>query len=362
MALLLERNALGRSEGIVAPDLSEKMEAIRAQQTYSEDDGSYDLAQSRKWLEEYAELSSRDAPLGQIGTEEREIATPAGPVKVRFYEPDSSGPTTIFVHGGGWVIGSIDTHDHIARWIAAETRGRVVQIEYSLAPEHPYPTAMSQVGAVISAIISERRRAPIFVAGDSAGANLAATAILRLTAAELKRIAGFVSIYGAYAPEMNLSSHRIYGDGRFGLSEKQMRWFWNLYAPQLPPEQRAQLLSPLTANLSNFPPTLCIGAECDLLLDDTLAFYGELSKASRDVSLSLWTSLPHGCMHFVGVVDSVTQAAGSIIQFIENHVPARHAPAHADPLAPTVLPFRIDQIAVTQSFSARYRYGCCQGP
>ena len=64
----------------------------------------------------------------------------------------------------------------------------------------------------------------------------------------------------------------------------------------------ARGLSPLAADLSGFPPTLCIGAECDLLLDDTLAFYGELSKVGVDVSLSLWSSLPHGCLHFVASV------------------------------------------------------------
>lgn len=350
MALLLERNALGRSDGIIARDLSEKMEAVRAQQRYPDTDGTYDLAYSRKWIDEYAELSGRDAPFAEIAIEDRQLDTPAGPVTVRYYEPSSTGPTTIFVHGGGWVIGSIETHDHIARWLAADTRGRAIQIDYSLAPEHPYPAAMTEVAAVIRATLAEPRRSPIFIAGDSAGANIAAMAILGLTPAERRRIAGFVSIYGAYAPEMNLSSHRLYGDGRFGLSEAQMRWFWNLYAPQLPPEQRARTLSPLNADLDDFPPTLCIGAECDVLLDDTLAFYGELSKASVDVSLSLWTSLPHGCMHFVGVVDSVTQAARSIVQFIESHLPVRAVPREAEQLPKSVLPVGIDQIAVPDDF------------
>lgn len=350
MALLLDRNVLGRSDGIIAPDLSEKMAAVRAEQRYPDTDGTYDLEYSRRWLDEYADLSSRDARYDEIAIEDRQVETPAGAVTVRFYEPRSTGPTTIFIHGGGWVIGSIQTHDHVARWLAAHTQGRTVQVEYSLAPEHPWPAAMTQVGAVIAAVLAETRRSPIFVAGDSAGANIAATAILQLAPAERKRIAGFVSIYGAYAPEMNLSSHRLYGDGRFGLSEAQMRWFWNLYAPQLLPEQRARMLSPLTADLSDFPPTLCIGAECDVLLDDTLAFYGELSKASVDVSLSLWTSLPHGCMHFVDVVDSVTQAAGSILQFIRNHRPVRLAATQPEPLATPALPVGIDRIAVSQTF------------
>ena len=133
---------------------------------------------------------------------------------------------------------------------------------------------------------------------------------------------------------MNLSSHKLYGDGRFGLSEAQMRWFWNLYAPQIPVEERGRLLSPIGADLSSFPPTLCIGAECDLLLDDTLAFYGELAKACVDVALSLWSSLPHGCMHFVGVVDSVTQAAGAIPQFVNARQRKIVAPAPPPGAAP----------------------------
>lgn len=354
MALLLDRNALGRSDGIIAPDLSEKMELIRSQQLYPDTEGSYDLTYARKWLDEYAALSSSGAPFDDIAIEDREVATPGGPVLVRTYEPRSTGPTIVFVHGGGWVIGSVETHDHIARWLTAETGGRVIQINYSLAPEHPFPAAMNEVVAILSLTIAETHRSAIFIAGDSAGASIAATAILRLTPAERKRIAGFVSIYGAYAPEMNLSSHRLYGDGRFGLSEAQMRWFWNLYAPQLPAEQRARVLSPLTADLGDFPPTLCVGAECDVLLDDTLAFYGELSKASVDVSLSLWTSLPHGCMHFVGVVDSVTRAAGSIVQFIESHRHVRLAPRPGGTLPQSLaLPVGIDRIAIPEGLGAR---------
>jgi acetyl esterase/lipase/DNA-binding FadR family transcriptional regulator len=337
MALLIERKALGRADGIIAADLSEKMNAVEAQQQFAEDDGSYDLARTRAWLDEYSALTSRGFEIQAVPTEDRTVPGPAGAIPIRVYNPGANGPTLIFVHGGGWVIGSIATHDHIARWLAAQLFIRVVQIDYRLAPEHPYPAAIEDVSAVLAALMAEPRGGPILIGGDSAGANLAAMALLRLTSAERRQIAGFISIYGAYAPEMNLSSHRLYGDGRFGLSEAQMRWFWNLYAPHLPPEHRAKHLSPLTADLSDFPPTLCIGAECDVLLDDTLAFYGELAKASVDVSLSLWASLPHGCMHFVGVVDSVTEAADSIVQFIERHRrrPDETTPHHeAPPAAP----------------------------
>ena len=316
MALLIERKALGRADGIIASDLSDKMAAIQAEQNYADDDGSFDLNTIRRWIDEYSALAARGAETLDVATEDKAIETPVGAVATRLYNPERQAPTLVFVHGGGWVMGGMKSHDHIARWLASQTESRVVQIEYRLAPEHPYPAAVNDIAAVLSATLSHSRGSPVLVAGDSAGANLAASALLCLSKDERREIAGFVSIYGAYAPEMNLSSHRLYGDGRFGLSESQMRWFWNLYAPQLPPEARAKKLSPLSADLSDFPSTLCIGAECDLLLDDTLAFYGELTKACVDVSLSLWPSLPHGCMHFVGAVGSVTEAAGSIVQFV----------------------------------------------
>lgn len=316
MALLIERHALGRSDGIIAADLSDKMNAIEAELKFALDDGVFELNQFRLWINEYSALAARGNEIRGIAIAARTVQTPAGPVATRLYNPDQQTATLVFVHGGGWVMGGVKSHDHIARWLAVETGARVLQIEYSLAPERPYPSAVNEITAVIAAALADPRAEPVLVAGDSAGANLAAMAILGLSKDERLRIAGFVSIYGAYAPEMNLSSHRLYGDGRFGLSEAQMRWFWNLYAPQLAPEVRAKKLSPLAADLSDFPPTLCIGAECDLLLDDTLAFYGELTKVGVDVSLSLWSSLPHGCMHFVGAVGSVSEAAGSIVQFV----------------------------------------------
>jgi acetyl esterase/lipase/DNA-binding FadR family transcriptional regulator len=295
------------------------MDAIRARQQILEDEGSYDLAQTRRWFEEYTALIAEAGGVNRAPVVDRVFPRDGGPVSTRVYNPDNPSPTLVLVHGGGWAIGSVETHDQIAHWIATETGGRVISVEYSLAPEHPYPTAVSEVAAVITAVLAEARNTPVLVGGDSAGASIAAIAILRLPAAERRQLAGFISIYGAYAPELNLSSHKLYGDGRFGLSAAQMRWFWNLYAPQIPADERGRQLSPLEADLSDFPPTLCIGAECDMLLDDTLSFYGELAKASVDVTLSLWSSLPHGCLHFVGQVDSVTQAAGSIVQFVSTH-------------------------------------------
>ncbi len=316
MALLLDKRTDGRGNGILATDLANRMEAVKRELGMDDTEGSFDLAKSRRWIEVFARKATERNPIPEIVAQDETVTLAGGTIINRIYNPDVTDLTVLFVHGGGWVIGSLDTHDQIARWIAAQTGARVISIGYSLAPEHPFPRAVEECREVFEKTIYTARNARIFVAGDSAGANIAAMAILRLDAAQKKRIAGFVSIYGAYAPEMNLSSHRLYGDGRFGLSEAQMRWFWNLYAPQLAPSDRDKL-TPVVADLSGFPSTLCIGAECDLLLDDTLALYSRLAGSRVDVTLSLWPNLPHGCMHFVGVIDSVTQAASTIVQFIE---------------------------------------------
>jgi acetyl esterase/lipase/DNA-binding FadR family transcriptional regulator len=317
MALLLDRRPDGRGDGIIATDLANKILQVNASLGIDNTEGSFDLAQARSWLENFAREIASGIPGNGVKSHDETVRLNCGSIVNRVYNDEVQNLVVLFVHGGGWVIGSLDSHDVLASWIAAQTGAKVISIGYSLAPEHPYPRAISECSEIFAKTIDAiHPHAKIFVAGDSAGANIAAMSILRLEQATRRKIAGFASIYGAYAPEMNLSSHRLYGDGRYGLSEAQMRWFWNLYAPHLAVSDRDKL-TPITADLADFPPTLCIGAECDLLLDDTLAFYSRLAGSSVDVTLSLWPNLPHGCLHFVGTVDSVTQAAGSIIHFIE---------------------------------------------
>src|SRR5579871_1297378 len=274
MALLLDRSSVSQPQGIVAPDLAAMIAEVEARQKEVLAPDTYDIAASRRWIDEFARAATNGRPPHPIPISSRTFASAAGSVETRIYTPRNHRSVIVFVHGGGWVIGSIDTHDHICRWLATATGSRLISVNYALAPEHPYPTAVVQTAAVLSALAAEEGRdeRTLFLAGDSAGANIAAMALLSCGAEVAGHLTGFISIYGAYAPQMNLSSHRLYGDGRFGLSEGQMRWFWNLYAPHIPPGERDRL-SPLGVDLGFFPPTLCIGAECDLLLDDTIAFY-----------------------------------------------------------------------------------------
>jgi len=319
VGLWLDSSSTGRVHGIISTDLSEEMDRVQKIVGSQSDGTTLDLGRARTWMESLGEVNSARNQWPDVQLVDQRIDLPTGAVPVRIYNPGTTDLTIVFIHGGGWVFGSLDSHDTIPRWLAAETGARVVSVGYSLAPEHPFPRAIVECAGVISALITDGKGSHrLFVCGDSAGANIGAMAILRLTPNQRAAVAGFISVYGVYSPEMNLSSHKLYGDGRFGLSEQQMRWFWNLYAPHLAASERDQL-TPLGCDLTGFPTTLCIGTECDLLLDDTLAFYSRLAGVQVDVSLALWPTLSHGCLVFVGAVESVTQAAGSIIHFIDVH-------------------------------------------
>lgn len=326
MALLTYRHPPGNSSSGIARDLSEAMDDALKQHSSPDQRDRMEIAESREWTEEYCRIVSPPAKSRQVPVEQQFFETADLKVGARVLNPSRADRTLVFIHGGGWCSCSLDTHDHIARWMADELSARVVMIDYSLAPESPFPTAINECTAVISAVLGEATEGHrVIVVGDSAGANIGAMAILGLSESRKKQIAGFVSIYGAYAPDMNLSSHKLYGDGGFGLSEAQMSWLWENYAPQVAPGDRNRLLSPVGADLARFPRTLCIAAEYDILFDDTLVFYAALARASVEVSLCLWPDLPHGCLHFVDRVESVTRAAGVVIDYAASRFRQAHS-------------------------------------
>lgn len=323
MALLINAHPDGRARG-VAEDLMAETARVDRELGIDTADGSVlGLEQSRRQMRALAQLAAANYKRPSLATVDRQVPTPFGDVRVRTYAPESRGAMVILVHGGGWVAGDIESHDSIARWLAQEAGASVAVVEYSLAPEHPFPQGLTEVAEVIRTFAREVDRGRrLIVLGDSSGANLGAMALLELGDEERSRIDGFVSLYGPYAPALNLSSHRLYGDGAFGLSAAEMQSCWTRYAGDMPPDRTGEL-TPIGKDLSRFPPTLCIGAEYDVLLDDTLTLYSSLAAAGVDVSLSLWSGLTHGCLHYVGAVESVSRAARSMIPFITGEGRAR---------------------------------------
>src|SRR5579862_6673944 len=153
-----------------------------------------------------------------------------GGVPVRIYEPiQANGSTLIYLHGGGWVVGDVETHDPLCRRVTNGTGARVVSVDYRLAPEDPFPAALDDAEEVLHWLWTEDPGRPLGVAGDSAGASLAAGVALRARDQQIS-LAAQLLLYPATDPAMTSPSIAENGTGYF-VTERDMAWFYQQYLP-----------------------------------------------------------------------------------------------------------------------------------
>jgi acetyl esterase len=229
----------------------------------------------------------------------------AGPIKFRRYRPLGSAagalPTLIYYHGGGFVIGNIETHDSTCRRLANKSRCQVISIDYRLAPEHPFPAGHDDAMAAVAWIRSDgaaRGLDPsrIAVAGDSAGANLSLGVLVGLREKGLPQIQGGALFYGCLAPDHETESHKALGGGAYNLTTERMRWFWKAWLGGTPaaPDVRA---APLNAEMKGLPQLYLNAASLDPLLDDTLRLAEKLKAAKVPHKMDVYDGVIHGFMN-----------------------------------------------------------------
>lgn len=230
----------------------------------------------------------------------------------RVYRPsavsvhDGPLPAVVFFHGGGWVIGDLDTHDEMCRAFAA-LPAVVIAVDYRLAPEHPYPAAHDDAWQAVNYVSSELGKAfhadRIVLAGDSAGGLIAAA-----TAAKCRdtdggpEVAAQCLVYPAMEPEMGSSSHDELAEG-YGLTRASMQWFYDCYAPG-PGFSPSDL-----SDLSGLAPAVIATAGYDLLKDDGLRYGDRLREAGVPTTSLHFPGLIHG---FFGMAGASPAAAGAI--------------------------------------------------
>lgn len=207
-----------------------------------------------------------------------------GGVPCRLYKPHDSPPTAsapliLYAHGGGWVVGTLDSHDAICRAVAVRTGAAVLSIGYRLAPEHPFPAALDDIRAVVAAApgmaMSEEVPGPLVLAGDSAGANLMAVAALMSRDGDLPRIAAQVLLCPALDLTMDTPSHGLNMPG-LAVTGATMAWFGGHYAQGRDPADWR--LSPARApGLDGLAPTVLVTAGLDPLCDEGCGFAGRLT-------------------------------------------------------------------------------------
>jgi acetyl esterase len=235
---------------------------------------------------------------------------------VRIYEPlgaERDLPVLVYFHGGGWVVGSLESHDGVCRALAARTPCLVVAVDYRLAPEHRFPVAVDDAWAATAWVAEHARSiggdpARIAVGGDSAGGNLAAVVALRARDRGL-RLALQLLVYPVCDDDLDTDSYREWAEG-YGLTRAAMGWFWDHY---LGPEGHVQgpgpEACPLQApDLSGVAPALVLLAEYDPLLDEGEAYAHRLDEAGVPVARRRYEGVIHGFFRMAALTDRASEA------------------------------------------------------
>jgi len=229
-----------------------------------------------------------------------EMPGPGGALRLRVYHPDPSRllPVVAYYHGGGWVLGDLDTHDGLCRRLAHESQAVVVSVDYRLAPEHPFPAAVDDAYAALLWIAENSAQLGVLpdrlsVAGDSAGGNLAAVVAMLARDASGPVIRSQVLIYPVTDHRFETRSYTQHAEDRY-LTRDSMIWFWNQYVPN-ESDRTDWRASPLRAdNLANLPPALVITAAYDPLCDEGEAYAERLTVAGTRVTLTRYNGMIHG--------------------------------------------------------------------
>lgn len=246
-------------------------------------------------------------------SETLKVPVEGGSIAARLYRPFGDGdalPGIIYIHGGGWVLCSLDTHDNVCRNLAASIGAIVVSVDYRMAPEYHFPVASDDCLATVRWIAAHASSlgidpARLVVGGDSAGGNLAAVTALRIRDEGGPALAGQMLIYPVTDDiAAGYPSYTEFAEG-FGLTADDMAWFWEHYVPD-PKVRTHPHASPLRAeSLADLPPALVLTAGCDVLRDEGEAYAGRLAASGVTLDFRRYEGLHHGCAGDYGRLHAV---------------------------------------------------------
>lgn len=280
-------------------------------------DGKADTVEQRR-----ADLR-RLAALGMptwtgIHVTERRVPGPAGDIPVRIYRrlgrPEAL-PAIVYLHGGGWAVGDLDTHDSTCRLLADESECVVVSVDYRLAPEHPFPAAVDDAVAAYRWVhdhATELTVEPgrVGVMGDSAGGNLAAVVAQVTRDTDVPAPTAQCLVYPATDALMREPSHELFAEGFF-LSRADIEWYRERYLPD-PTDWESPLASPIEApDLSGLCPAIVVTAGFDPLRDEGRRYAERLADAGVPVRYRCYDDLVHGFFG-MGVLPGGVEIAAEI--------------------------------------------------
>ena len=239
-------------------------------------------------------------------------------VPCRLYVPDGAERTLLFLHGGGFVFGDVDTHDGQSRRLANRTGSAVLAVDYRRPPEHRFPAAPDYVDTALAwLLVNAGSRgldlSRLVACGDSAGGNLALVAALRNPNA----LAATVLVYPFVDADLGGASYAA-TDG--GLTRAEARWYWQQYARTADDLRDADLAPYLSERLGSLPPTLVQVAEHDVLADEDRELVRRIRSAGATVEETTYAGMIHGFWRNPELFDAAEEALTEIAGFLDRHV------------------------------------------
>jgi len=245
------------------------------------------------------------------------------PLRIHYPRPERPLPALVFLHGGGWVLGNLDTHDRIMRQLAADSGFAIVGVDYRLAPEHRFPAACEDALAAVEWIAKNGAdlgldTGRLAVGGDSAGAALSLSTLMTLRDQGRDVLNAGLLYYGAFGLR-DSRSRRLYGGEEDGLSKENLAFYRkSLIGPGRPPDDWR--LNMLDRPVVNLPPLFIAPIEMDPLRDDSDCLSELCVDAAVPHDYHLFKGVLHGFLHMSRMVDAARDALALGADFLNRHV------------------------------------------
>lgn len=308
----------------VDPDVRRFIDAVKMAYAAETDFATLPLPRAREIAERVRAPWTRGGP--QMHATE-ELIVGGRSVSVRIHRPTGLRPlpVLVYVHGGGWTMFSLDTHDRLMREYAGRAGIAVVGVDYSLSPEAKFPKAIDELLSIVTWLRDEGAGAGldprrIAIGGDSAGANLSVATNLRLRELGQPVLAGMLLNYGVF-DHVAMPSYARYDGPRYMLTVEEMDRFWQNY---LPPgaDRSAALVSPLRADLRGLPPAFLAIAQCDILADANRAMASKLEEAGVAAEAVIYEGATHSFLEAVSIAALADRALADASAWLERRLSA----------------------------------------
>ncbi len=311
----------------IDPEIAEFVARMNTAWSMHPDLGSVSVPEARAIAEQVRE------PWRQGGPEmhrvfEQQVELPSGSLRVRIYYPNHRDmlPALMYMHGGGFTLFSIDTHDRLMREYAATGGFAVIAVDYPLSPEAKFPHALNLIVELTEWIAGNGQQwgidpGRLAIGGDSAGGNLALASALRLRdAGKNDRLRGILSNYGAFGRRCSDEAEATFGGPDAVLNREEMEYYWDNYLTT-PQDSNNPYACPLIADVSNLPPSLLVVAEIDILAEDSSILAKRMEIAGTPCEIIVYPGATHSFLEAMSVAavarEAIAHAANWIRQRLE---------------------------------------------